>query len=129
MEEVARFLERYQKQRQQQQQLQQQETAAQKHNYHGNMEQISRSKSLYQVYATAGEHDKSTMGSNLVEDSSASYLRARSSTNLIDLKQNSNSTHKIANTKGHSKDDHNFETGGGLLTPAQSYSAFKDYTW
>ncbi|XP_013101168.2 homeobox protein 5 [Stomoxys calcitrans] len=133
MEEVARFLERYQKQRQlQQQQLQQQQQqmAAQKHI---NNEQISRSKSLYQVNASGGGQDKCTsLGHNLVDDSpaassasSSSYLRVRSSTNLIDLKQTEGN--KLTNGKGrHSKDDHNFETG---LAPSQSYSAFKDFTW
>ncbi|KNC29138.1 hypothetical protein FF38_13602 [Lucilia cuprina] len=141
MEEVVRFLERYQSQKQlqqqqqQQQQLQQQQQqiAIQKHNSSSNnnkMEQIPRSKSLFQVYI-AGGHEKSTNGNcNLDEtstslsstsSSSTSYLRARSSTNLIDLK------HQTTNASScKSKDDHNFETG---LIPSQSYSAFKDFTW
>ncbi|XP_037818427.1 general transcriptional corepressor trfA-like [Lucilia sericata] len=141
MEEVVRFLERYQSQKQlqqqqqqQQQQLQQQQQqmALQKHNSSNNnkMEQIPRSKSLFQVYI-AGGHEKSANGNcNLDEtstslsstsSSSTSYLRARSSTNLIDLK------HQTTNASScKSKDDHNFETG---LIPSQSYSAFKDFTW
>lgn len=131
MEEVARFLERYQKQRQLQQQLQQQQLqllAAQKHS--NNMEQISRSKSLYQVNSPAGGPDKPmALGSNLLDDASSSYLRVRSSTNLIDLKENEgNKKHKMTNAAAgrHSKDDHNYETG---LGPSQSYNAFKDFTW
>ncbi|XP_061393017.1 serine-rich adhesin for platelets [Musca vetustissima] len=119
MEEVARFLERYQKQRQIQQQKQQQD----------NMEKMSRSKSLYQVNSPSEAHDKS-MQLCPENDSSASYLRVRSSTNLIDLKQNEckkNNKSSNAKTSGcHSKDDHNFETS---LAPSQSYSAFKDFTW
>ncbi|XP_065361498.1 rho GTPase-activating protein gacU isoform X2 [Calliphora vicina] len=150
MEEVARFLERYQSQKQlqqqqQQQQLQQQQMAAQKHNNTINinisnsnnnsnsnkMEQIPRSKSLFQVYV-AGGHEKSANGnSNLDETStslsstsstSTSYLRARSSTNLIDLKHQQLN----GNCNSKSNDDHNYET---CLTPSQSYSAFKDFTW
>ncbi|XP_075161030.1 uncharacterized protein LOC142233848 [Haematobia irritans] len=133
MEEVARFLERYQKQRQLQQQQQQQQhqkeeqkLAGQKFN---NIEQISRSKSLYQVNESGGSVEKSSL---LVDNSSgstsSSYLRVRSSTNLIDLKQcGDNVANKLTNAKGrHSKDDHNFDMG---LTPSQSYSAFKDFTW
>ncbi|KAM7355474.1 uncharacterized protein ACRADG_001509 [Cochliomyia hominivorax] len=139
MEEVARFLERYQSQKQlqqQQQKQQQQQMANQKHNSGNNnnssssnkVEQIPRSKSLFQVYA-AGGHEKSSNGNINLDDtstslsssssSSTSYLRARSSTNLIDLKQQQSK----GNCK--SKDD-NFETA---LQPSQSYSAFKDFTW
>lgn len=138
MEEVARFLERYQsqKQLQQQQQQQQQQMATQKHSSNGSNnkmeQQIPRSKSLFQVYADGGHEKNSSNGNNLDEtstslsstsSSSTSYLRARSSTNLIDLKhQQSNTQH----CSSKSKDDHNFETA---LTPSQSYSAFKDFTW
>ncbi|XP_073836260.1 uncharacterized protein [Musca autumnalis] len=120
MEEVARFLERYQKQRQIQQQ---QQLAAQKHE---SMEQMSRSKSLYQVNASSGGHDKG-IKSGAEDDTSASYLRVRSSTNLIDLKQTESKKKTNNSAAGrHSKDDHNFETS---LAPSQSYSAFKDFTW
>lgn len=142
MEEVARFLERYQsqKQLQQQQEQQQQQMATQKHNNNGTssknnnskMEQIPRSKSLFQVYI-AGGHEKSKNGNNVLDETTASlsstsststsYLRARSSTNLIDLKHQQQSN---ASCNSKSKDDHHFETG---LAPSQSYSALKDLTW
>lgn len=124
MEEVARFLERYQSQKKEQQ------LAAHKHcnNNNAMLEQIPRSKSLFQVYA-AGGHEKSASGGNdlaepnLKSSKATSYLRARSSTNLIDLKQQS------ADTKcgSKSKDDHVFEPG--LLPASQAYCAFKDFTW
>lgn len=119
MEEVARFLERYQKQRQVQQKEQQQQL--------DNMEQMSRSKSLYQVNTTSGSHDKS-LKLTPEDEATTSYLRVRSSTNLIDLKQSECKKNKSLNaTAGHhSKDDHNFETS---LAPSQSYNAFKDFTW
>lgn len=156
MEEVARFLERYQSQKQLQQQQQQQkyqeyqlqQTVAihKQKNNNNKVEQIPRSKSLFQVYIAAG-HDKSTSGggggggSNSALDettssysptastSSLSYLRARSSTNLIDLKHQQNVDDTSSNKKkliGHSKDDQDYETG---LKPSQSYSALKDLTW
>uniref|UniRef100_A0A1I8ME43 Uncharacterized protein n=2 Tax=Musca domestica TaxID=7370 RepID=A0A1I8ME43_MUSDO len=119
MEEVARFLERYQKQRQVQQKEQQQQL--------DNMEQMSRSKSLYQVNTTSGSHDKS-LKLTPEDEAITSYLRVRSSTNLIDLKQIECKKNKSLNatTGRHSKDDHNFETS---LAPSQSYNAFKDFTW
>ena len=160
MEEVARFLERYQSQKQLQQQQQQQQQKYQEYqlqqtvaihkqkNNNNKVEQIPRSKSLFQVYI-AGGHEKSTIGcgggdgvgsnsaldatpssySPTASSSSLSYLRARSSTNLIDLK-NQQTVDDTANNKkkltGHSKDDQDCETG---LKPSQSYSALKDLTW
>ncbi|XP_016965768.2 G-box-binding factor [Drosophila biarmipes] len=102
MEEVARFFERYQVQ----QQLQQ---------THRNGEQIARSKSLHHVHGVgnsslqsdARDDDASSAGS-------ASYLRARSSTNLVLNK----SMHAM-------NEEHNYET----IAPAGSYNAFKDFTW
>ncbi|XP_044314241.1 transcription factor mef2A [Drosophila rhopaloa] len=102
MEEVARFFERYQLQ----QQLQQ---------THRNGEQIARSKSLHHVHGVGNtslqsdprDDDASSAGS-------ASYLRARSSTNLVLNK----SMHAM-------NEEHNYET----IAPAGSYNAFKDFTW
>ncbi|XP_036670680.3 G-box-binding factor [Drosophila suzukii] len=102
MEEVARFFERYQVQ----QQLQQ---------THRNGEQIARSKSLHHVHGVGNismqsdprDDDASSAGS-------ASYLRARSSTNLVMNK----SMHAM-------NEEHNYET----IAPAGSYNAFKDFTW
>ncbi|KAH8363962.1 hypothetical protein KR084_000991 [Drosophila pseudotakahashii] len=102
MEEVARFFERYQVQ----QQLQQ---------THRNGEQIARSKSLHHVHGVGNtslqsdprDDDASSAGS-------ASYLRARSSTNLMLNK----SMHAM-------NEEHNYET----IAPAGSYNAFKDFTW
>jgi len=102
MEEVARFFERYQVQ----QQLQQS---------HRNGEQIARSKSLHHVHGVGNismqsdprDDDASSAGS-------ASYLRARSSTNLVMNK----SMHAM-------NEEHNYET----IAPAGSYNAFKDFTW
>ncbi|XP_020814723.1 uncharacterized protein LOC110189092 [Drosophila serrata] len=103
MEEVARFFERYQ----QQQQLQQ---------IHRNGEQIARSKSLHHVH---GVGNNTSLQSDARDDDassagSASYLRARSSTNLMLNK----SMHAM-------NEEHNYET----IAPAGSYNAFKDFTW
>ncbi|KAH8234965.1 hypothetical protein KR032_006696 [Drosophila birchii] len=101
MEEVARFFERYQQQQQQ---------------IHRNGEHIARSKSLHHVHGVgnnnslqidARDDDASSAGS-------ASYLRARSSTNLMLNK----SMHAM-------NEEHNYET----IAPAGSYNAFKDFTW
>ncbi|XP_070142085.1 serine-rich adhesin for platelets isoform X2 [Drosophila kikkawai] len=103
MEEVARFFERYQ----QQQQLQQ---------IHRNGEQIARSKSLHHVHGVG--NNTSLQGDARDDDASsagsASYLRARSSTNLMLNK----SMHAM-------NEEHNYET----IAPAGSYNAFKDFTW
>ncbi|XP_017122261.1 transcription factor mef2A [Drosophila elegans] len=102
MEEVARFFERYQLQ----QQLQQ---------THRNGEQIARSKSLHHVHGVGNTSLQSDSRDD--DDSSAgsaSYLRARSSTNLILNK----SMHAM-------NEEHNYET----IAPAGSYNAFKDFTW
>ncbi|EDW40620.1 AAC-rich mRNA clone AAC11 protein [Drosophila sechellia] len=102
MEEVARFFERYQLQ----QQLQQTQR---------NGEQITRSKSLHHVHGVGN----SSLQSDARDDDassggSASYLRARSSTNLM------------LNKSMHAMDEeHNYET----IAPAGSYNAFKDFTW
>ncbi|KAH8295622.1 hypothetical protein KR018_000219 [Drosophila ironensis] len=103
MEEVARFFDRYQ----QQQQLQA---------THRNGEQIARSKSLHHVHGVGNSSLQSD--SRDAEDASsagsASYLRARSSTNLMLNK----SMHAM-------NEEHNYET----IAPAGSYNAFKDFTW
>ncbi|XP_034656906.1 putative mediator of RNA polymerase II transcription subunit 26 isoform X1 [Drosophila subobscura] len=112
MEEVARFFERYQ------QQLLLQQT-------HRNGEQIARSKSLHHVHGV-GHGSSGSIGSSLQseqrdglllhdeDDVSASYLRARSSTNLMLNK----SMHAM-------NEEHNYEA----IAPAGSYNAFKDFTW
>lgn len=98
MEEVARFLERYQK------------------NYAcTRSEQISRSKSMYHVYT---DHDKGSDSGN-----SSVYQRARSSTNLIDLKRMSPTSCGGESTKSGEEDHYD------LTSPINSYSAFKDFTW
>ncbi|XP_033237979.1 putative uncharacterized protein DDB_G0271606 isoform X2 [Drosophila pseudoobscura] len=112
MEEVARFFERYQ------QQLHLQQT-------HRHGEQIARSKSLHHVHGVGvGVGGGSSLqgdqrGDTLLlhdEDhgASASYLRARSSTNLMLNK----SMHAM-------NEEHNYEP----IAPAGSYNAFKDFTW
>ncbi|XP_022219577.2 AAC-rich mRNA clone AAC11 protein [Drosophila obscura] len=112
MEEVARFFERYQ------QQLHLQQA-------HRNGEQIARSKSLHHVHGL-GHGSIGSIGSSLQSDQrdplllhdedavSASYLRARSSTNLMLNK----SMHAM-------NEEHNYEP----IAPAGSYNAFKDFTW
>ncbi|XP_034136951.1 probable serine/threonine-protein kinase nek3 isoform X2 [Drosophila guanche] len=112
MEEVARFFERYQ------QQLHLQQT-------HRNGEQIARSKSLHHVHGV-GHGSSGSIGSSLQSEQrdglllhdedevSASYLRARSSTNLMLNK----SMHAM-------NEEHNYEA----IAPAGSYNAFKDFTW
>ncbi|XP_017098395.2 homeobox protein 13 [Drosophila bipectinata] len=102
MEEVARFFERYQ----QQQQLQA---------THRNGEQISRSKSLHHVHGVGNSSLQSdSRDDDAASAGSASYLRARSSTNLMLNK----SMHAM-------NEEHNYET----IAPAGSYNAFKDFTW
>ncbi|XP_017053268.2 LOW QUALITY PROTEIN: transcription factor mef2A [Drosophila ficusphila] len=102
MEEVARFFERYQLQ----QQLQQ---------THRNGEQIARSKSLHHVHGVGNTSLQSdSRDDDASSAGSASYLRARSSTNLILNK----SMHAM-------NEEHNYET----IAPAGSYNAFKDFTW
>ncbi|XP_017074036.1 homeobox protein 13 [Drosophila eugracilis] len=102
MEEVARFFERYQVQ----QQLQQ---------THRNGEQIARSKSLHHVHGVGNTSLQSDVHDDDASSAgSASYLRARSSTNLMLNK----SMHAM-------NEEHNYET----IAPAGSYNAFKDFTW
>ncbi|XP_026847375.1 uncharacterized protein LOC6599867 [Drosophila persimilis] len=114
MEEVARFFERYQ------QQLHLQQT-------HRHGEQIARSKSLHHVHGVGvgvGVGGGSSLQGDqrgdalLLHDedhgASASYLRARSSTNLMLNK----SMHAM-------NEEHNYEP----IAPAGSYNAFKDFTW
>lgn len=98
MEEVARFLERYQK-----------------NSACSRSEQISRSKSMYHVYS---ELDKGSDSGN-----SSVYPRARSSTNLIDLKRMSPTSCGGDSTKSGEEDHYD------LASPANSYSTFKDFTW
>jgi len=102
MEEVARFFERYQLQ----QQLQQTQR---------NGEQIARSKSLHHVHGVGNTSLQSdARDDDASSGGSASYLRARSSTNLM------------LNKSMHAMDEeHNYET----IAPAGSYNAFKDFTW
>ncbi|KAH8380101.1 hypothetical protein KR009_008969 [Drosophila setifemur] len=103
MEEVARFFERYQ----QLQQLQQTQR---------NGEQIARSKSLHHVHGVGNTSVQSEPRDDDASSAtgSASYLRARSSTNLMLNK----SMHAM-------NEEHNYET----IAPAGSYNAFKDFTW
>ncbi|XP_001957248.3 transcription factor mef2A [Drosophila ananassae] len=102
MEEVARFFERYQ-------QLQQLQAT------HRNGEQISRSKSLHHVHGVGNTSLQSDgRDDDAASAGSASYLRARSSTNLMLNK----SMHAM-------NEEHNYET----IAPAGSYNAFKDFTW
>ncbi|XP_017156894.1 uncharacterized protein LOC108165369 [Drosophila miranda] len=105
MEEVARFFERYQ------QQLHLQQT-------HRNGEQIARSKSLHHVHGVGGgsslQGDQRGDALLLHDEDHASYLRARSSTNLMLNK----SMHAM-------NEEHNYEP----IAPAGSYNAFKDFTW
>lgn len=118
MEEVARFLDRYHTQKQRQRSLS------------NNMEQMSRSKSLYHVYdgsdATieANSSCQNDMTVNSGDESMSSmYLRARSSTNLIDVQSKNK-----ANTLSHlNVDDHQHKNIYEGTT--NSYSAFKDFTW
>ncbi|XP_023176295.2 serine/threonine-protein kinase phg2 [Drosophila hydei] len=132
MEEVARFFERFEQQQQlqqqQQQQLQQQQQQRQqptnRHSLSGLGEQISRSKSLHHVQgvqsdpngclvdATGGGSGCSS--STASASNSASYLRARSSTNLM--------LNKSMLTMN---EEHSYES----IAPAGSYNAFKDFTW
>lgn len=99
MEEVARFLERYQ------------------NNYacNRNNDQISRSKSMYHVYS---DQDKGSDSGN-----SSVYQRARSSTNLIDLKRMSPSSCGGDSTKSGEEDHYD------LASPINTYKTFKDFTW
>lgn len=117
MEEVARFFERYQQQQQQQQQLRQQQLQQNRHSM-GGSEQICRSKSLHHVQGVLsdpnGYADEATPIASASGCSSSSYLRARSSTNLM--------LNKSMLTMN---EDHNYES----IAPAGSYSAFKDFTW
>ncbi|EDV96871.1 GH14977 [Drosophila grimshawi] len=135
MEEVARFFERYQQQQQlqqqQQQQLQQQQQQQQQRQPPSNRysligvgEQISRSKSLHHVVQGVQSDPNGCVdhptggGSNNMSSSaasnSASYLRARSSTNLM--------LNKSMLTMN---EEHSYES----IAPAGSYNAFKDFTW
>ncbi|XP_055913623.1 serine-rich adhesin for platelets [Eupeodes corollae] len=99
MEEVARFLERFQK-----------------NSACSRSEQISRSKSMYHVYSDV---DKGSDSGN-----SSVYPRARSSTNLIDLKRMSPSSCGGDSTKSGEEDHYD------LASPIDStYSTFKDFTW
>ncbi|XP_055841909.1 ras guanine nucleotide exchange factor E [Episyrphus balteatus] len=100
MEEVARFLERFQK-----------------NSACSRSEQISRSKSMYHVYS---DHDKGSDSGN-----SSVYPRARSSTNLIDLKRMSPSSCGGDSTKSGEEDHDHYD----LASPINSYSTFKDFTW
>ncbi|XP_030385370.1 homeobox protein 5 [Scaptodrosophila lebanonensis] len=128
MEEVARFFERYQQQQQQlqirqqqQQQHLQQQKQSNRHSLGGGSEQIARSKSLHHVHGlgmgvvqtdpNGGLDDGAPLGSCT---SSTSYLRARSSTNLM--------LNKSLLTMN---EEQNYES----LAPANSYNAFKDFTW
>ncbi|XP_039965144.1 uncharacterized protein LOC120777720 [Bactrocera tryoni] len=132
IEEIARFLDRYQTQKQQQRQLQQQQ-------------QISRSKSLYQVYDgnSAGEgHEQSASGVAVFGDKSISTssacLRTRSTSNLIvDLKQsaihNGNATKSGGANMKHSSlataaaDKRSYDAIN--TTNNNAYTTFKDFTW
>ncbi|XP_037942476.1 rho GTPase-activating protein gacF-like, partial [Teleopsis dalmanni] len=115
MEEVVRFLDRYHNHKQ---------------NNRNNMEQISRSKSLYHVYA--GGHENNPHSD---ESMATSYLRTRSSTNLIDLKQSPHllpppaSTHNDAATVANIKHNKLSEPTYDAVAPPNSYSTFKDFTW
>ncbi|XP_033149348.1 protein P54 [Drosophila busckii] len=114
MEEVARFFERYQQQQQlQQQQRQQQQQQSQVNRHSLSGEQISRSKSLHHVLSMPGDCQEDAIGNDsaaAANSSSSSYLRARSSTNLMLNK---------------SMGDPSYES----IAPAGSYNAFKDFTW
>ncbi|XP_017477834.1 PREDICTED: putative GPI-anchored protein PB15E9.01c, partial [Rhagoletis zephyria] len=130
IEEIARFLDRYQTQKQLQRQLQQQQ-------------QISRSKSLYQVYDGSSNcegHEQNTSGNSTFSGKStatSSCLRTRSSSNLIvDLKQSaiqngnvkSNSANGEHSTLATSAADK--RSCDAINTSANnSYTAFKDFTW
>ncbi|XP_053956676.1 probable serine/threonine-protein kinase mkcB [Anastrepha ludens] len=110
IEEVARFLDRYQTQRQQQHQVQQQQ-------------QISRSKSLYQVYdGSSNGQDTEQNASGDKSATTTSCLRARSTTNPnVDQKQSANNSSKTSRAK--------MEHDAINPSPNNPYTTFKDFTW
>lgn len=125
IEEIARFLDRYQTQKQQQRQLQQQQ-------------QISRSKSLYQVYDGNGNGEGHEQGTNSDKSiGTSSCLRTRSTSNLIvDLKHSAihsgNAKSGGANMKHSSlataaADKRSYDAIN--TTNNNAYTTFKDFTW
>nr|XP_036214969.1 uncharacterized protein LOC106624085 [Bactrocera oleae] len=132
IEEIARFLDRYQTQKQQQRQLQQQQ-------------QISRSKSLYQVYdgnSTGEGHEQSTSSVGAFADksigTSSSCLRTRSTSNLIvDLKQSAIHNGNAAKSGGANMKHSSLATAVAdkrsydaiNTTNNTAYTTFKDFTW